>query len=86
MFGIGFKELLLLIGVLLVVWYGARFMRRFETHRAQRAAMHDRRRKAKTKRAPAVEEMTECAVCGTYLAAGASPPCARPDCPYRAGS
>ena len=87
MFGIGFKEILLLIGVVLVIWYGGRVLQRFEAHRAERATTHDRRarRKAEAKRAaPAVEDMAECPVCGVYLAAGTSPACDRADCPYAA--
>ncbi|MBT6119771.1 MAG: hypothetical protein HOH66_18060 [Rhodospirillaceae bacterium] len=95
MFGIGFKELLLLIGVLLVVWYGARVLRRFEDHRGRRAAMHDKRRatKARSRAEPApkaeepgVEEMAECPACGVYHATGTQPRCERGDCPLRAGA
>jgi hypothetical protein len=91
MFGIGFKELLLLIGVLLAVWFGSRMLQRFEAHRGERASMHDRRRRAKAKVkaerdtpvARPVEEMAECPACGVYYARGTRPRCERADCPAR---
>jgi hypothetical protein len=33
---------------------------------------------------PAVEELIECTICGTYVPAQSSGPCDRPDCPHRA--
>lgn len=93
MFGIGFKELLLLVGVLLAVWFGSRMLQRFEAHRGERASMHDRRRREKVKAkdkaeraSPAkrpVEEMAECPACAVYYARGTRPRCERADCPVR---
>jgi len=74
MFGLpSLGKLLVLIGAVLLVWYGFKLYGRLEA--ARQAGLR------KSARAPARLETVECARCGTYVPAGARPDCKRADCP-----
>lgn len=94
MLGIGLGKLFLLVILILVIWYGFKFVNRAEAVREtfQRAARdaaernqarnqaRDRRRRG----APAIkaEDMTKCSACGVYVTATGASNCGRADCPW----
>jgi uncharacterized protein len=79
MFGLSLGKLLVLIAIIVVVWYGFKYVARTEEVRR-----HESRRKAPAagpKRVEA-EDMTKCSVCGAYVAARGAAHCGRSDCPW----
>jgi hypothetical protein len=98
MLGIGLGKLFLLVLLVLVIWYGFKFVNRAEQVRQtfQRAAREaaergqarnqarDQRR-AQTRRGAAAikaEDMIKCSACGVYVTATGASNCGRPDCPW----
>ena len=85
MFGLpSFTKLLVLAAVLAAVWYGFKFVGRLDKQRKEEARLQ---KKAPAAQQPAKadtgsEDMVQCAVCGTYVAASGAANCGRPDCPY----
>ena len=92
MFGFSLQKLLVLLSILGVVWYGFKFISRLQETRETDARLRGRRKAARqTKQrsgAPAdpedadLEDMVQCPVCRTYVAARTAGPCERDDCPY----
>lgn len=90
MFGFSLSKLLVLAAVIGAVWYGFKLVSRLQEAReldqkkprgqkpgrvwwrATRAKTADR----------ATEDMVQCPVCQTYVAAQGTGSCGRPDCPY----
>lgn len=67
------------------VWLGFKYYSRFIAGPARRRAMERRDAPAEAPArtaAGAVEDMTQCAVCGSYVPARGTPRCGRPDCPF----
>jgi uncharacterized protein len=84
MMGFGVSKLLVLILLIVAVWYGWRFLRRFGEvrevlRRAQQAAQAQRSGAAPRLQA---EDMVKCRACGTYVAAQGATRCSRPGCPW----
>ena len=79
MFGFSLPKLLVIVAVIAVVWYAFKFIgRRDQLGATQKTP----RRSAKKKARDEVEDLVQCAVCGTYVQSrGAT--CARPNCPYQ---
>ncbi len=82
MFGFSLSKLLVLAAIVAAVWYGFKFVDRLDKRR---------KREIKARRdnpAGAVdvpekpEEMVQCPVCESYVAAQGVGPCGRDDCPY----
>ena len=98
MFGIGLGKLFLLVILILVIWYGFKFVNRAEAVREtfQRAARdaaernqarnqaRDQRRGQARRGATAIkaEDMTKCGACGVYVTATGASNCGRADCPW----
>ena len=94
MFGLpSFSKLTVLVGILLIVWYGFRFVQRFN-----QSGMWDRLKKERTRSKSSsgsnpqhaestVAQTDQCAKCGVYLAYYDTAKrdlknCGRADCPY----
>lgn len=90
MLGLSLSKLLFTAFVVLAVWYGYRWWTRVESHRRaeldgrMRDEIAERRRRNRERRdAGNADELVRCSVCGTYVAAIATAPCSRGECPYR---
>jgi uncharacterized protein len=90
MFGFSLQKLLVLAAIVGAVWYGFKLVSRLqEARRLEAEADAGERRKA-AKRGPSgakdaaakAEDMVQCPVCRTYVAARSAGSCGRPDCPY----
>ena len=78
------SKLLTLALIVTAVWYGFRWVQRFNAARAARAERRARREAGKDETAPvATEDMSKCTVCGVYVPVRGAPPCPRPECPLR---
>jgi hypothetical protein len=81
---LSFPKLVILVAVVAIIWFGFRWFERRERERRQ-AAERSQSRLGPGRPGPigghGAEDMQACAVCGTYVAAGARA-CARPKCPY----
>lgn len=85
MFGLSFAKLLVLVGLILFVWYGFKFLARLqalhqaaERRRTEGARGTDAR---SSERGREIEELVKCRVCGSYVSAQGPAPCGRADCP-----
>lgn len=89
MFGISFGKVLLLVAVVAVIWFGYRWLQRWDKERREadrREATQLGRQQAGTGPvASQAEEMSACRICGTYVAATAARSCGRPNCPFPRG-
>ncbi|MBM3601130.1 MAG: hypothetical protein FJX35_23275 [Alphaproteobacteria bacterium] len=98
MFGISLSKLIVLVAVVVAVWYGFKWLSRFNEKRKEederdrherdrvdrqrRAAEADRASAAPVAKAGGAEDMESCRVCGTYVMARSARSCGRPECPY----
>ena len=90
MFGFSLQKLLLLAAIVGAVWYGFKLVSRLqEARKLEQEANAGTRRKAARREAgsakePAksAEDMVQCPVCQTYVAARSAGSCGRADCPY----
>lgn len=91
MFGLpSFTKLLVLAAVLAAVWYGFKFVGRLDKQRREEGRLDKKAPKsagAAAARQPAKaeansEDMTQCKVCGAYVAGKGASNCGRADCPY----
>ncbi len=87
MFGLSFVKLLVLVGLILVVWYGFKFLARLQVlHQAaeRRRTEGTRGTEARSsERGREIEELVKCRVCGSFVPAQEPAPCGRADCPAR---
>ncbi len=80
-------KLLLLAFILLIAWYGVRFVTRVGQVRqalrraAEQAAANGRGRDPHTPRL-APEDLVKCSVCGAFVPVKSATNCGRADCPY----
>ncbi|MFO1057862.1 MAG: hypothetical protein U1E53_12950 [Dongiaceae bacterium] len=88
MFGLpGFSKLIVLVAILVVVWYGFKFVGQVDRARKQALRARGQAPRGGARRpaaAPeqAVEDMVKCRVCGTYIASRRPSRCSRSDCPW----
>ena len=85
MFGISFAKIIVLVAVIAIVWFGFKYLQRFQ-------AMGGTSQPAAPKRAasgqpreavePATHDMVACRVCGTYVPERGAARCERADCPF----
>ncbi len=80
-------KLLLLALVLLLVWYGVRFVTRVgQVHQALRRAAEQAAMNAQGRAQPlqaiATEDLVKCGVCGAFVPAKSTASCGRAGCPY----
>ena len=90
MFGLpSIQKLLVLAAIVVIVWYGFKFLGKLQKARAVEAK--ERRKEMKTKSARSregaeavveTEDMVPCPVCGAYVQARGASACERGDCPY----
>jgi len=80
------SKLVVLIAIIVVVWYGFKFLVQMERARkeAQRTAQRSEaaRRRGPPPRAQVVEDMVKCSKCGAYVTARRPTRCGRGDCPW----
>ena len=90
MFGFSLQKLLVLAAVVGAVWYGFKLVSRLQEARKLEAEAQAGNRRSAARRGAggakgtnaATEEMVQCPVCQTYVAARSASSCGRPDCPY----
>jgi uncharacterized protein len=81
-------KLLLLAFILLVAWYGVRFvtrvgqMRQAMRRATEQAAMNAQARGQGARPAIAAEDLVKCRTCGAFVPAKSATSCGRADCPY----
>lgn len=82
MFGLSLGKFVLLVLLVLVVWYGFKYVNRVEAIR--RALREELKRRQGGQRRPTIpaEDLVKCAQCGAYVAARGATPCGRTDCPW----
>ena len=77
MFGFSLPKLLVLAAIILVVWYGFKWVGQIDKQR--KAAVKERERADARLNA---EDMVKCPRCDTFVAAKGATACDRADCPY----
>jgi hypothetical protein len=80
-------KLLLLVFILLIVWYGVRFVTRIgqlhhAVRRAAQQATANAQRTGRPRQAVAAEDLIKCRVCSAFVPAKNATRCARADCPF----
>lgn len=81
MLGFSFGKLLVLAVIILIVWYGFKYVQRVEElQRMLRREMRRRRDGAPQPRTLPAEDLVKCERCGAYVAAGSRASCGRADC------
>jgi hypothetical protein len=79
-------KLLLLVFILLIVWYGVRFVARIgQLHHAMRRAAQQATANGRPvggQRQVAAEDLVKCRVCSAFVPAKSATRCARADCPH----
>jgi ribosomal protein L32 len=81
MFGFSLAKLIVLAAIIAAVWYGFKWVNRYQQVQSAKAARSAARRE-KADAAPATEELIACPRCGTYVPAHNARACGRADCPY----
>jgi hypothetical protein len=76
-------KLILLVGIVVVVWYGARWIARVDAARRRWEAARQAPAPEDTHASRVIDatETVRCGVCHAYVAAGATQGCGRTDCP-----
>ena len=82
MFGFGFTKLAVLVGIVVAIWYGFKFVGQLDKARKQAQANKPPRQSGGASPTPEVEDTVQCPTCGAYVVAKTASPCERPDCPY----
>ncbi|MGF1641431.1 MAG: hypothetical protein ACFCUO_10835 [Rhodospirillales bacterium] len=90
MFGLGVTKILFTLVVVVVVWYGWRWLGRVQARRRveREAAMRSEVGREPPGRgngraaAAAAEDLVRCETCGAYVAARRARHCGRTGCPY----
>ena len=88
MFGFGLQKLLLLALLVGAVWYGFKYVGRFDAARkrvakaARKAAQRAAVETAEPEPEPEAQDMERCATCGDYVAVTVASSCGREACPY----
>lgn len=83
MFGFSLAKLLFTVAIIVLIWYGFKWLGRVQEMQERR----DKERLRAQSRAGGAadsdaETMIKCPTCGTYLSASAPKSCGKPDCPY----
>jgi hypothetical protein len=86
MFAFSLSKLVVLVGVVLAVVYGAKLLNRFQELRDAQARRQrgDARAAGRGNAAAtaAIEETVKCRVCGAYVPARGAASCGEPSCPF----
>jgi hypothetical protein len=84
MLGLSLGKLILLALIVVIIWYGYRYMQRVEAvRRFLREELNRRRSAARPSQPVEAEDLVKCAVCGAYVPSRNAGACGRPDCPWR---
>ncbi len=85
MFGFSLTKLLFTVAVILIVWYGFKWLGRVQAQRnagIKRKPAESGRQAPKSAGAAQVEDMVECATCGSFVPARGATNCGQAGCPY----
>ena len=86
MLGLSLGKLFLLALLILVIWYGFKYVNRVEEVRQtiRKAARDAAARSQARQGSPAIkaEDMVKCRACGVYVTKSGATNCGRPDCPW----
>lgn len=82
MFGFSIQKLIFTVAIILIVWYGFKFLGRIDKQRKARLKAERRQTAAKPQPKDNTEDMTACPTCGTYVSLADARSCGRDDCPY----
>lgn len=85
MFEFSLAKLIVLIGIILVVWYGFKFVSRIQELREAEAKRRARDERARGRVPPGsaeVEDTVKCRVCGAYVPTRGASDCGQAGCPY----
>ncbi len=84
MFGLSLGKSLLLVLLVVIVWYGFKYVARVEAIRRALREELRRRQGGAAPRRPTIpaEDLVKCAQCGAYVAARGATSCGRADCPW----
>ena len=85
MLGLSLGKLLVLAALILIAWYGLKYVQRVDdVRRAVRRETGARRAGAHPARGTtlAAEDLAPCERCGAYVAARGAASCGRADCPW----
>jgi len=77
MLGFSLPKLIVLALIVWGVWYGFKLVARRNRLRTREAA-----REAEAEPRPAIEDMTKCPACGTFVPAADTRDCGRKGCPF----
>jgi uncharacterized protein len=81
MLGLSISKLALLILLVAVVWFGVKYLNRFDAVR--QALREERRRRGSRSPQPAdAEDLVKCSSCGAYVVSRSALACGRADCPW----
>ena len=78
MFGLSLSKIALTAAVIFAVWYGLKYLNRLTGLAKQSGKSGESDEVSLT-----VENLLQCAVCGTYVAATSAPSCDCEGCPHR---
>jgi hypothetical protein len=83
MLGLSLGKLIVLALLVLIVWYGFKYVQRVEdVRRMLRREIERRRGQPQQKRTVVAEDLVKCTRCGAYVATGSRSSCGRADCPW----
>ncbi len=85
MFGFSLTKLLFTVAVIMIVWYGFKWLGRVQAQRNAEVKGKPADSGRKTPRGAAtaqVEDMVECATCGSFVPARGATNCGQAGCPY----
>jgi hypothetical protein len=85
MLGIGLGKLFLLVLLILVIWYGFKYVNRVEEiRRTLKRAAREAASRSAARRTPTLkaEDMVKCRSCGVYVTVTGATNCGRADCPW----
>jgi uncharacterized protein len=81
MFGLSLGKLLVLAGLILIVWYGFKYVNRVEAVKNVRRREREQVPPTSARTAQA-EDLVRCETCNSYVAAHSAAACGRADCPW----
>jgi hypothetical protein len=75
-------KLIVLVGIIIAVWYGFRFLGTVERVRRQAERVAKQRPRQRRADVANVEDTLKCRICGAYVPARQPTRCSRSDCPF----
>ena len=83
MLGFSIQKIIFTAIIILIVWYGFKWIGKIKIKRERERSYLRQDAKAKSKKdINETEDMMECNACGAFVVANATKACGRNDCPY----